>query len=434
MTVALGSSFTKPKLGSRLGFLMISPALAMFISSNVANAGNLVFNMLFSRWMGPDLFGDLATLLTLKLSLLALLNAVQMAVSQVVAVSERGSLERGLALLNRVGFVLIALALPVLVPSALTGALGAALGIESAPALVVLLLVLPVTVPLCLYRGVATGRMDIGQIIFSANLEMAVRLGGAITAWKLGFGIEGVTLAIAASLVAGWLPVSRALSGKTVHDVAAAPIMRNVAKIALPFAVLQAAQVAHLDGDVLVANAALDQAEIGLVAVLSLFQRIQFFACFGLAAVLLPSVTAAVAQGRNGLRESAPVAGLFLAVSLPLLAVLYAAPVTVIRLLAGPDFVNAAAVLPLAGLCAMFFTLSYLCATYLAALNNRRGIWVVAAFVPVQLGSYALQAHLGMDLGQMMIIKTLCQAGLSASLIVLILWKARAQRVVEQNA
>lgn len=429
MTAVLTSSIAKP----RLGLLFISPALAMFISSNVANAGNLVFNMLFSRWMGPDLFGDLATLLTLKLSLLALLNAVQMAVSQVVAVSERGSLERGLALLNRAGFILTALALPVLVPSALTGALGAALGIESSPALVVLLLALPVTVPLCLYRGVATGRMDIGQIIWSANLEMAVRLGGAVVAWQLGFGIEGVTLAIALSLLAGWLPVRGALSGKATHDAPAAPIMRQVAKIALPFAVLQAAQVAHLDGDVLVANAALDQAEIGLVAVLSLFQRIQFFACFGLAAVLLPSVTAAVAQGRNGLREAAPVAGLFLAVSLPLLAVLYLAPVTVIGLMAGPDFAKAAPVLALAGLCAMFFTLSYLSATYLAALNDRRGIWLVAAFVPVQLGSYALQAHSGMDLGQMMVIKTLCQAGLSASLIVFILWKSNAQRVVPQT-
>ena len=199
MTVALGSGLTKP----RLGLIFLSPALAMFISSNIANAGNLLFNMLFSRWMGPDLFGDLATLLTLKLSLLALLNAVQMAVSQVVAVSEPGRVERGLALLNRVGFIVTALALPVLVPSALTGALGAALGIASSPALVMLLLALPVTVPLCLYRGVAVGRMDIGQIIWSANLEMAVRLGGAVVAWQLGFGIEGVTFAIALSLLAG---------------------------------------------------------------------------------------------------------------------------------------------------------------------------------------------------------------------------------------
>jgi O-antigen/teichoic acid export membrane protein len=290
-----------------------------------------------------------------------------------------------------------------------------------------------VTVPLCLYRGVAVGRMDIGQIIWSANLEMAVRLGGAVVAWQLGFGIEGVTFAIALSLLAGWLPVRRALSGKAKLDEAAAPIVTRVAKIALPFAVLQAAQVAHLDGDVLVANAALDQAEIGLVAVLSLFQRIQFFACFGLAAVLLPSVTAAVAQGRNGLREAAPVAGLFLTVSLPLLALIYAAPQMVIGLLAGHDFVQAAPVLALAGLCATFFTLSYLSATYLAALNDRRGIWVVAAFVPVQLGSYALQAHAGMDLAQMMSIKTLCQASLSASLIVLILWKSRTKRAAPQT-
>ena len=101
------------------------------------------------------------------------------------------------------------------------------------------------------------------------------------------------------------------------------PCHRPVLTLAFPFAVLQAAQVLHLDGDLLVANAVLTPEEVGFVAVLSLIQRVQFFACFGLAAVLLPSVTAAALRGWAGLREAAPVAGLFGLVSLVVLGLIH---------------------------------------------------------------------------------------------------------------
>lgn len=415
--------------------LFATPAVAMFLSSNAANAGNLVFNMLFGRWMGPELFADLATLLTLKLSLLAVLNAVQMAVSQVVSGRPPGFGAAGLLWLNRLGFVGMGLALPLLVPPALTGALGDALGLGSAGALVLLLLALPVTVPLCICRGIAVGQMDVARIVWSANLEMAVRLGGSVVLWHLGAGIEGVALAIAVSLVAGWLPVSGALAatpvGRSVPERGVeakdAGVVRPVLMLALPFAVLQAAQVLHLDGDILVANAVLTSGEVGSVAVLSLVQRVQFFACFGLAAVLLPAVTAAALAGGSGLREAAPVAALFGLVSLVTLAVLGLAPLQVITVLVGPAFADAAPDLPVAGVCAVLFTHSYLCATYLAALGDRRGIWLMAGFVPLQITTFVVLSlgETGMTLSQMMLAKLFWQAALSLALLLLIFWRSR---------
>jgi hypothetical protein len=56
-----------------------NPAFLIFVAYNLANLGNLIFNMLFSRWMGPSLFGDLAVVLTVKLSLVSIFIAVQMA-------------------------------------------------------------------------------------------------------------------------------------------------------------------------------------------------------------------------------------------------------------------------------------------------------------------------------------------------------------------
>lgn len=401
---------------NRLWLVLASPAVAMFVSTNVANAGNLVFNMLFSRWMGPALFADLATLLTLKLSLLALLNAVQMAVSQTVSDQRAPAVDQALVWLNRAMFVTLGLALPFMIPASLSGALSARLGLGPGNGLTILLFALPVTAPLCLARGVALGRLDVRRIVWSSNLEMGVRLGGSVALWQAGLGLQGVVLALAASLVAGWLPVRGALRAKAEIS---APILRRVAGLALPFAIMQAAQVAHLDGDVLVADLLLPRDQIGLMAVLSLFQRIQFFACFGLAAVLLPSVAAAVTAGRSGLGELRPVALLFTGLSLPLMLTLWLAPGLVISLLSGPAFAAAAPDLARVGLSAVLFTFSYLCATFLAATGDWRGIWLIASFVPVQIGSYLLAHRTGFDLSVMVGTKVAVQSALAALILIL---------------
>lgn len=406
--------------------IVATPAVAMFLSSNVSNAGNLLFNMLFGRWMGPDLFADLATLLTLKLSLLAVLNAVQMAVSQVVSGQVIGFGATSLRWLSLAGFVAMVLTLGIILPFALSGILGGALGIESVGSITILILALPFTIPLCIFRGVAVGRLDVKRMVWSTNLEMGVRLAGAVFFWKLGYGIEGVALAVALSILVGCLPVCRALAPAT--PVSTVEVLRPVLFLAFPFAVLQAAQVLHLDGDLLVANAILSPAEVSSVAVLSLFQRVQFFACFGLAAVLLPSVSSAALRGGSGLKQAAPVACLFCLVSVVVLSVISYAPFGVITVLVGPAFTQSAEVLPLAGYSAALFTFSYLCATYLAALDERSGIWLVAAFLPLQLCILMLlsMSESGLTLPEMMRTKLLCQIGLSVSLIVLIVRRSRS--------
>jgi hypothetical protein len=72
-----------------------------------------------------------------------------------------------------------------------------------------LLAILFVSVPfgaaLSVLRGVAFGDLRTGRIVLSANVEMGVRLVGALRAWGLGLGIEGVVFAVSLSIVAGWV-------------------------------------------------------------------------------------------------------------------------------------------------------------------------------------------------------------------------------------
>lgn len=398
----------------RLPALFVGPVFAIFLSSNLVNLGNLGFNVLFSRWMGPVLFGQLATLLTLFLAVMGVLGAIQLAVSQRIAADpvHTAGLQAGLARLSRRGVILCAAVLPVLIGATVVLELGPRLGFESAALLPLLLLCLPFALPLALARGVVTGRLLARPVILSAQVEMWMRLIGAALAWQAGLGLEGVTAVIALSVVAGWLPLRWAL--RPSPD---APCLATggLILVALPFALLQAGQVILMDGDVLLAQALLGPEEAGLVAALGLFQRIQFFGCFSLAAVLLPAVAAEVAAGRNPLTAARPVFALYAAVTVLLVGLATLASGPVMTLLVGPAFLPAAPYLPLISLSAAAFTLSYLLATYLAALGDRSGIWAIALTCPVQI---ALLSALTDSLGALVTTKLCCQLALAAWLLI----------------
>ena len=127
--------------------LAATPAFIVFLSSNFVNVGNLAFNMIFSRLMGPELFGVLALLLTIKLALLGVMGAAQMAVSQVVASASREEapkVEQALSRINRFLFAgLFLLGIPLTASFLLVGTVDARLELP-ATHLIVLLLAQPV--------------------------------------------------------------------------------------------------------------------------------------------------------------------------------------------------------------------------------------------------------------------------------------------------
>ncbi|MFN3281479.1 MAG: hypothetical protein ACK40I_07405 [Tabrizicola sp.] len=404
------SRFTLPR---RLAALVGGPVVAIFLSANLVNLGNLGFNVLFSRWMGPVLFGQLATLLTLFLAVMGVLGALQMAVSQRVAADrdQTGALEAGLGRAARQGIVAGFVALPMLIAACLAFNLGPRLGLGSVLHLPLLLLCLPFALPLALARGIATGRLAARSVILSAHVEVWVRLIGSALAWQTGLGLPGVIAVISLSVLAGWLPLRR-IFGLPVPSVPA--IATGLALAALPFAALQAAQVLLMDGDLLLAQTILGAEDAGQLAALGLFQRIQFFGCFSLAAVLLPTVVTEVAAGRNPLSAARPVFALYAGVSGLLFGFACAFPAQVLTVLVGPAFLPAAPLLPMISAGAAAFTLSYLLATYQAAIGDRWSIWVVALACPVQIAALALWTD---SLDDLVATKLACQLALATLLL-----------------
>lgn len=386
--------------------MLLTPALVFFVSSNLVNAGNLLFNVLFSRWLGPELFGDLALLLTVKLSLLVLFTALQSTISRDVAAGDMPLPE--LAGLNRALFIALWMVLPLVLGMIWAADLGQLIGLSTPGLLSVLVLSLPFVAPLSLLRGIALGRGDMTASVVSANLEMTVRLFGAIVAWWAGLGLAGIVAAIALSIPAGALPLLRQLpAGRAAFS---RPVARRLALGAAPFALLQLAQIGILDADVIIAKISLGATAGGLSAALSLFQRIEVFACYGMAAVLLPRIAAAHRARRAIWPELKPVLSLFVLVVVPVVGLAASTPRTLLDLLVGAEYVAAAPLLWLATVAAAAFTLSFIVATTLAALGDRRGIAVLCLSALAQVAMIGAAARLSAGLEDFLIIKTVVQA------------------------
>lgn len=423
----LGTQRPTPSAG--LFAILTTPAIIVFLSSNFVNAGNLFFNVLFSRWLGPELFGDLALLLTIKLSVLGVMGAIQMAVSQNVADAPE-KISSALARINFLAFCALWMALPVVLFVLFFGDVGRLLGLENQATLLILSASLPFAAPLSILRGYAFGRQMTGKIVLTANVEMAVRLIGAIVAWKSGFGIEGVTIAIALSIVAGWLVLADLLPLFDYRHPQMKPMLRTIGYAAFPFAVLQLSQVICLDGEIFLASALLAPKDAGYIAALSLFQRIEFFACFALASVLLPSVIKAAGNKQKVMKAATPVGALYLCVAAPFMIAVWLAPDTLIRLLVGPEFLEASSGLMLAAFSATAFTLSYLLATMLIALNDRRGVWLIAYTAVFQITAMSIAAlSLEPDFETLLLIKAAFQAALLVRLALFSAWRLTSPAV-----
>ena len=383
--------------------LMASPALLMFVSANVVNVGNFAFNLIFSRLMTPQAFADLTFVLTVKLVVLSILTALQMALSQQVAAGRLGDAQRLLKRPGVLGLSLLAISIGVL------GFSGQPIG----RGLAMLALACPFILPLVLLRGLALGRIDMMRTIASAQLEMVFRLGLSLLAWGLGLGLTGLGAALALSLVVAWLPLRGQLNQGTRGGDTPTITWTPLIVAALPFGMLQLAQVLMLDGDILIGRWVLDGQQAGLLAALGLIQRVQFFACFGLATILVPTLIQRRNSGQSLLPPLLIIGGLYALTALPLLLASIYAPASLIKIIVGSAYVSASPVAWMAVASACLLTLTYLILTALLALGNQRLLWLALGFAGAQiLGLGVLGAFFDVDLAGLLSWKLLCQSGL----------------------
>ena len=364
----------------------IGPAAILFISANIANAANLIFNMIFARLMGPAIFADLTLLLTLKLGVLSFLGALQFAFSEHTARDRNSSTSKIQA--RSLSATSLKFAIPVMfVIIASSGLISEMLNFSSPVALTLLALAIPFFIPMVIYRGLVQGLIDVPKIVLSIQAEWIIRLFGSVLLWEMGFGLPGIAFAVALSIVAGFVFSTNRSSANGNHfkTLSTTPLtIKTLGVTAMPYLILQMAQILVLDSDIVIAKTAFTSETAGLVAGLLLIQRVFFFAFLSFSTILQPIV----AQQKNANGTPKELFMLLLGiggVTILALAVIIPHSDHVVRLMLGEQYMQLSSIIWISAVTGAVFIVSHLCAIYHIAKGQKIAAKIVLGFGVVQL-------------------------------------------------
>ena len=404
---------------------ILGPAAILFLSANIANAANLAFNMIFARILGPALFADLTLLLTLKLGVLSFLGALQF------AFSEQSAKEKNIHASKINAFALSwqswKISIPIMfVVIASAGHVSSCLNFSSPWALALLALAIPFFLPMVIYRGLTQGLINIPKIVLSIQAEWVIRLVGSLLLWKLGLGLPGIALAVGLSIIAAfilstdrqdWNSRNAALNPKNAVNAKA------LSAVALPYLILQTAQVLILDSDILIAKACFSAETAGLVAGLLLIQRIFFFAFLSCSTILQPYVAKQTGAPRTPKDLLALLIGI-VAITAAALTVIIPNSNLVVTLILGEEYTELSSIVWIGALTGAVFIISHLCAICQIARGQKRAAQIVLGFGILQLISLSAINHVfaGMGLHSYFMIKLMIQTACALCLLSLILW------------
>ena len=394
------SLVVKSRLQTLQNNTLIGPAAILFISANVANVANLVFNMVFARLMGPTLFADLTLLLTLKLGVLSFLGAAQFAFAEHTAKACNADQSKRQA--KALSWKSLKLSIPLMFFILVCAEyLSSILNFSSSMALRFLTLALPFFVPMVIYRGLTQGLIDVPKIVLSIQAEWIIRLLGSIIMWKVGFGLPGIAIAVALSIVVGFIFSTSHRELKSTHLAPKASESLEVKALgatAMPYLILQLAQVLVLDSDIFVAKAVLSAETAGLVAGLLLIQRVFVFAFLSCSTILQPYV----AKQKEENRTPKELFTLLLAIgviTLLALSVIIPNSELVVKIMLGDAYKQLSSIIWISAITGAVFIVSHLCAIYQIAKGQKFAAKLVLAFGLFQLISLTSVNHFFPELG-----------------------------------
>lgn len=410
---------------------LIGPAAALFISANIANVANLVFNMAFARLMGPAAFADLTLLLTLKLGILSFLGALQFAFAELTA--KESQAQKSYHRAHALSWRSLKFSIPAMfIIIALANYISGAMNFSSPMAFCVLALAIPFFLPMVIYRGLTQGMIDLPKIILSIQAEWIIRLFGSLILWKLGFELVGIAAAVGLSIIAGFVCSTRKEDLKLLRPhkkPTIDPQTKALGVVALPYLILQVAQVLVLDSDILIAKANFLPETAGLVAGLLLIQRVFFFAFLSCSTILQPLVAKQQETERSS-QDLLLLLGAIAAVTVVAMVIIVPNSDLIVRIMLGGDYLALSSIVWISALTGAVFIGSHLCAIYQIARGKSFAAWVVLCFGVFQLISLSAVNHFFPDIGlhKYFSLKLLIQITCAVTLIGIILMSSKKEK------
>ncbi len=350
----------------------------LFLAMLLLHLANWLYHIVMSRALGTAEYGGLSALLGLLLLFSVPVHAVQMGVSAFVA---RGSAERavlgsGLAFWVRAALVfgLAAAAALIFLSPWLSGVLGLA---SSAPIVVAAIVLLPWSV-LPFLRGWLQGHQRPAELGASLVVEGLLKLAVGILLVRGGMGQLGAIAGVSLGGLGALLLTLPALGWARVEIPQRADAFGSLVVSIYPYLLAVGSFSILTQADVVLVKAIFPPHEAGLYAAASTAGKVILYITAPLSMVILPEMVRRNAPSVGGRRvaiRGAWYAGLLGGAG----AVLFLlAPVAVIRVVFGPQYLDAAPLLGLLGLGMLAYALALFGIFYSLAAGDRGVlIWTV---------------------------------------------------------
>ena len=367
---------------------LVRQNLILFVGGMVAGVGGFVYHMIAARLLGPAVYGEVASLVSVFLVGNGLTYVITLVLARYAATLEaQGSSSALHHVMVRSSRLLILPSLAALVLMSALAPLGAdflhlaswAPGIWLALGLVA---IWQVGVP----RGMLQGTQRFGALSANLSGEMVVRTSLLAVLLLLGLGVSGSMIAIV-----GGAAFSYAIGMNSLRDVLAAPgekvQMRVMAGFAVTALIGTLGVLFLYNNDVILAKHYLSAHEAGIYGALNKIETIIFFGTLSVSQVLYPRVVEAIAKDSHPGRLLALSAAIIAGLGLCALAVFAVGHDPIVNILYGKEYREATGYMVLVGLIGLLLSLNNLLVYFFMAAHDR---W----FVPLLAAGVALEGVL----------------------------------------
>lgn len=355
------------------------PGFWLFISMMLVNAGNYGFNVFMGRWLGPVAYAEINLIVTLFLVATFLTSGLQMGAARAIVGANN---QHMITILRRVawacgGFSLVGLGLFASFWQTL---------FQTASPLPFIILGAGLT---CYYalgveRGIAQGCTHFGRLAWNFQLEMGIRLIGALIFVAMGMGVIGATIALSSSIIIAWVRMRKYQPALTIQATTQAIQMTTL----IPIMIHLLGQVFINNSDVLLVKVWFSAHSAGQYAALALIGRVVFFATATVGTILFPRVLRSP-HPREQQRLFWYSMLITIGISGLITAVCKAIPELIIVWLFGAAYLPMANILWLYGAATSCYALANIIITYQLAQDRSFGAWATLIAGITQIGVIA---------------------------------------------
>lgn len=377
------------KLGVLVFRLINHPLFAgsaiMVFGSNAVNLFNYLYHLIIGRILGPESYGELASLI----SIIGLLGILPVSIS-VVIIKYVSSLKEE-EVNNLIGWLRIktfqASVILFFIIVLISPIISSFLHISKISHFILLGIAFLFSLQTNIYRSILQGLLKFKESVISTLAESSAKLILSIVLVLLGLKIFGAVVALVLSAVLGFLFTTFYLKFPSTNNIKKPANIKSMVMFTLPAIVQSIAQTSFYSSDLILVKHFFSSHDAGIYAALSTLGKIIFFGTGPIGSVMFPLVSKRQASGEN-FRKVYIYSFLATVILAILILVFYLlAPEIAIGILYGKSYLEASSLLFWMGLFITLFTLSSLIINYGLARSETNIVYfqLIAAFFQIMI-------------------------------------------------